>query len=312
MTPHRKRQIAFTVGYTSLAIAALLVLRSMTVESPPREVSYGEFLRLMEQGKVERLQLRPQDIDARLKLPEGGSIHASRLPNVDETTVVMEARKAGVDLVGKIEPTPWWQTVLGWIIPIGLMVAFYWFGVRRVSRNMGPLSVAGRGKIHDASAQDRVTFDDVAGVDEAKAELLEVVDFLKNPDKYKALGARIPKGVLLVGPPGTGKTLLARAVAGQASVPFFSISGSEFVEMFVGVGAARVRDLFEQAKEKAPCIVFIDELDAIGKTRAGATGFVGGHDEREQTLNQILTEMDGFDPSTGVIVLAATDRKSVV
>jgi len=158
----------------------------------------------------------------------------------------------------------------------------------------------------------KTTFADVAGVDEAKAELVEIVDFLKNPRKYQRLGGRIPKGVLLVGPPGTGKTLLARAVAGEADVPFFTLSGSEFVEMFVGVGAARVRDLFEQAKDKAPCIIFIDELDAIGKSRAGASGFVGGHDEREQTLNQLLAEMDGFDSSKGVIIMAATNRPEVL
>ncbi|MGH7356934.1 MAG: ATP-dependent zinc metalloprotease FtsH, partial [Candidatus Rokuibacteriota bacterium] len=158
----------------------------------------------------------------------------------------------------------------------------------------------------------KTSFGDVAGVDEAKAELIEIVDFLKNPRKYQRLGGRIPKGVLLIGPPGTGKTLLARAVAGEADVPFFTLSGSEFVEMFVGVGAARVRDLFEQAKDKAPCIIFIDELDAIGKSRAGASGFVGGHDEREQTLNQLLAEMDGFDSSKGVIIMAATNRPEVL
>jgi len=158
----------------------------------------------------------------------------------------------------------------------------------------------------------KTTFADVAGVDEAKAELVEIIDFLKNPRKYQRLGGRLPKGVLLVGPPGTGKTLLARAVAGEADVPFFTLSGSEFVEMFVGVGAARVRDLFEQAKDKAPCIIFIDELDAIGKSRAGASGFVGGHDEREQTLNQLLAEMDGFDSSKGVIIMAATNRPEVL
>ena len=168
-----------------------------------------------------------------------------------------------------------------------------------------------KAKIYDRK-ELKTTFADVAGVDEAKAELMEVVDFLKNPKKYQRLGGRIPKGVLLVGPPGTGKTLLARAVAGEADVPFFFLSGSEFVEMFVGVGASRVRDLFEQAKEKAPCIVFIDELDAIGKTRAGATGFAGGHDEREQTLNQLLAEMDGFDSSKGVIIMAATNRPEVL
>ena len=166
-------------------------------------------------------------------------------------------------------------------------------------------------KIYDRK-ELKTTFADVAGVDEAKAELVEVVDFLRNPQKYQRLGGRIPKGVLIVGPPGSGKTLLARAVAGEADVPFFFLSGSEFVEMFVGVGAARVRDLFEQGKEKAPCIVFIDELDAIGKSRAGATGFVGGHDEREQTLNQLLVEMDGFDSSKGVIIMAATNRPEVL
>src|SRR5438034_4990214 len=166
-------------------------------------------------------------------------------------------------------------------------------------------------KIYDRK-ELKTTFNDVAGVDEAKAELIEIVDFLKNPKKYQRLGGRIPKGVLLVGPPGTGKTLLARAVAGEADVPFFSMSGSEFVEMFVGVGASRVRDLFEQAKGKAPCIVFIDELDAVGKSRVGSMGFVGGHDEREQTLNQLLAEMDGFDSSKGVILMAATNRPEVL
>src|SRR5438093_1505390 len=166
-------------------------------------------------------------------------------------------------------------------------------------------------KIYDRK-ELKTTFADVAGVDEAKAELAEIVDFLKNPKKYQRLGGRIPKGVLLVGPPGTGKTLLARAVAGEADVPFFTLSGSEFVEMFVGVGASRVRDLFEQAKDKAPCIIFIDELDAIGKSRAGASGFIGGHDEREQTLNQLPAEMDGFDSSKGVILMAATNRPEVL
>ena len=169
-----------------------------------------------------------------------------------------------------------------------------------------------RAKIHDQSSEIKVSFKDVAGVEEAKAELMEVVDFLKHPKKYQQLGGRIPKGVLLVGPPGTGKTLLAKAVSGEAGVPFFSISGSEFIEMFVGVGAARVRDLFEQAKQKAPCIIFIDELDAIGKSRAGGRGMIFTNDEREQTLNQLLAEMDGFDTSKGVIIMAATNTPEVL
>jgi cell division protease FtsH len=193
------------------------------------------------------------------------------------------------------------------------MIAIWMFIMRRVGGGPTQALSFGRSKhkIYDRK-ELKTTFADVAGVDEAKAELEEVVDFLKNPRKYQRLGGHLPKGVLLVGPPGTGKTLLARAVAGEAAVPFFTLSGSEFVEMFVGVGASRVRDLFEQAKEKAPCIVFIDELDAIGKSRAGATGFVGGHDEREQTLNQLLAEMDGFDSSKGVIIMAATNRPEVL
>src|SRR2546428_116909 len=190
------------------------------------------------------------------------------------------------------------------------MVAIWMFLMRRVGGGPTQALSFGRSKhkIYDRK-ELKTTFADVAGVDEAKAELIEIVDFLKNPSGYQRLGGRIPKGVLLVGPPGTGKTLLARAVAGEADVPFFTLSGSEFVEMFVGVGAARVRDLFEQAKDKAPCIIFIDELDAIGKSRAGATGFVGGHDEREQTLNQLLAEMDGFDSAKGAIIVAATNRR---
>src|SRR6059058_4023510 len=201
----------------------------------------------------------------------------------------------------------------GWVLPLGVMVAIWMFLMRRVGGGPTQALSFGRSKhkIYDRK-ELKTTFADVAGVDEAKAELVEIVDFLRNPKKYQRLGGRIPKGVLLVGPPGTGKTLLARAVAGEADVPFFTLSGSEFVEMFVGVGAARVRDLFEQAKDKAPCIIFIDELDAIGKSRAGATGFIGGHDEREQTLNQLLAEMDGFDSSKGVILMAATNRPEVL
>src|SRR5207253_1217725 len=200
-----------------------------------------------------------------------------------------------------------------WIVPLGVMVGIWMFLMRRVGGGPTQALSFGRSKHKIFDRKElKTTFADVAGVDEAKAELVEIIDFLKNPRKYQRLGGRLPKGVLLVGPPGTGKTLLARAVAGEADVPFFTLSGSEFVEMFVGVGAARVRDLFEQAKDKAPCIIFIDELDAIGKSRAGASGFVGGHDEREQTLNQLLAEMDGFDSSKGVIIMAATNRPEVL
>jgi cell division protease FtsH len=195
---------------------------------------------------------------------------------------------------------------------MGLIFAIYFFGIRRLQSKGGPMSFGrNRAKLYDASKHEKVTFADVAGVDESVQEMNEVVDFLKNPQKYRALGAKIPKGVLLVGPPGTGKTLIAKAVAGEADVPFFSMSGSDFVEMFVGVGAARVRDLFEQAKQRSPCIIFIDEIDAIGKSRGGI-GAMATHDEREQTLNQLLSEMDGFDATQGVVIIAATNRPEVL
>ena len=237
----------------------------------------------------------------------------TRIPGVDEQPLVAEMEAHKVEFSGRIESTFWKDLLFGWVIPLGIMVAIWMFLMRRVGGGPTQALSFGRSKhkIYDRK-ELKTTFNDVAGVDEAKAELVEIVDFLKNPKKYQRLGGRIPKGVLVVGPPGTGKTLLARAVAGEADVPFFTLSGSEFVEMFVGVGASRVRDLFEQAKDKAPCIVFIDELDAIGKSRAGATGFMGGHDEREQTLNQLLAEMDGFDSSKGVIIMAATNRPEVL
>ena len=209
---------------------------------------------------------------------------------------------------------PWWQSLLLWFGPTILFLALLALLLRRAGRMQSVLGSFGRSQARRYQPSgDRVTFEDVAGVEEAEAELVEVVDFLRNPEKYRRLGGRIPRGVLLAGPPGTGKTLLARAVAGEANVPFFSMAASEFVEAIVGVGASRVRDLFTQAKEAAPAIVFIDELDAIGRSRtSGIAGFSGGNDEREQTLNQILTEMDGFDSSTGVIVLAATNRPDVL
>src|SRR2546425_9966720 len=227
--------------------------------------------------------------------------------------MVMELQRHQVEFAGRIETTFWKDLLFGWVIPLAVMIGIWMFLMRRVGGGPTQALSFGRSKhkIYDRK-ELKTTFADVAGVDEAKAELAEIVDFLKNPKKYQRLGGRIPKGVLLVGPPGTGKTLLARAVAGEADVPFFTLSGSEFVEMFVGVGAARVRDLFEQAKDKAPCIIFIDELDAIGKSRAGASGFVGGHDERGQTLNQLLAEMDGFDSSKGVIIMGATNRPEVL
>jgi cell division protease FtsH len=237
----------------------------------------------------------------------------TRIPGIDDQWIVQELQSQKVKFSGRIENTFWKDLLFGWVIPLAVMLGIWLFIMRRVGGGPTQALSFGRSKHKIFDRKElKTTFNDVAGVDEAKAELMEIVDFLRNPRKYQRLGGRIPKGVLLVGPPGTGKTLLARAVAGEADVPFFTLSGSEFVEMFVGVGASRVRDLFDQAKDKAPCIIFIDELDAIGKSRAGATGFIGGHDEREQTLNQLLAEMDGFDSSKGVIIMAATNRPEVL
>jgi cell division protease FtsH len=221
-------------------------------------------------------------------------------------------QRSGVRFTGEIEST-FLRDLLSWVVPTALFIGVWMFLLRRMGGGIGGgLMQIGKSKAKVyVEADTGVTFDDVAGVDEAKAELQEIVTFLRNPQQYGRLGGRMPKGILLVGPPATGKTLLARAVAGEAKVPFFSISGSEFVEMFVGVGAARVRDLFEQARSKAPAIIFIDELDALGRAR-GIGPLAGGHDEKEQTLNQPLVELDGFDSSTGLVLLAATNRPEIL
>jgi cell division protease FtsH len=314
----RRNQFVFSTMYIAAAVLAMYAIHA-AAPSPttPTVVPYSEFLSLLDQGRIARAELHDDQIIAALKpASERGSVTAvitHRLPRVDDTPVLEKMRAEGVVFSGVIEKTAWWQSLLaGWVIPMGLIMIVYLVMMRRVSAKSGPLSVGkNRAKIYDENVNGKVSFEDVAGVEEARGELVEIVEFLKKPDRYQALGARIPKGVLLVGPPGTGKTLLARAVAGEAGVPFFSLSGSEFVEMFVGVGAARMRDLFEQAKERAPCIVFIDELDAIGKSRNGI-GPAVAHDEREQTLNQLLVEMDGFDTKKGVILMAATNRPEVL
>jgi len=331
--PIRKRT-QFSLVYVFIALIVLLMFQSWLVAQPLVEIPMSKFFALLREGKVERVSLTEKEIRGTLKpgaLPappartgdrvrtffgaEPGPVvfTSLRIPGVEDSSLIKELRDHNVEFSGRIENTFLRDLLIGWVLPLGVMAGIWILLMRRIGGGPTQALSFGRSKakIYDRK-ELKTTFADVAGVEEAKAELVEVVDFLKNPRKYQRLGGRIPKGVLLVGPPGTGKTLLARAVAGEANVPFFFLSGSEFVEMFVGVGASRVRDLFEQAKEKAPCIVFIDELDAIGKTRAGATGFVGGHDEREQTLNQLLAEMDGFDSSKGVIIMAATNRPEVL
>jgi cell division protease FtsH len=320
----RKRQFTFSSGYALIALAVLWGLQAVVQHAElPRAVPYSEFLRQLDAGRVKEVSLGEDEIIAVLRSADGRKpkpgakderIRSTRLPKINETPLLDELRKRGVTFSGYIERTSMWGALLvSWVLPSLMLFGVWSLTMRRIGKGAGPLSVGkAQAKIYDLNEKEQVTFTDVAGIDEAKAELVEIVSFLKQPSKYVAIGARAPRGVLLVGPPGTGKTLLARAVAGEAGVPFFSMSGPEFVQMFVGVGAARVRDLFEQAKQRAPCIVFIDELDAIGRSRSGAAGGFGVHQEQEQTLNQLLVEMDGFDTSKGVVILAATNRPEVL
>ncbi len=275
-----------------------------------KEISYSEFKTRVRDGKVQEVTVAEDRVQGMLKVDEGQG-RAFVAVRIEDPKLVEDLEKNGVKYTGVVA-NRWVAEVLGWVLPLIFLIALWSFFFRRIgSAEGGVMSFArSRAKIYAEEDDVKVKFADVAGVDEAEEELREIVEFLKNPRKYTSIGGRIPKGVLLVGPPGTGKTLLARAVAGEAGVPFFSLSGSEFVEMFVGVGAARVRDLFNQAENKAPCIVFIDELDALGKVRIQSP--MGSHEEREQTLNQLLAEMDGFDARKGVIIMAATNRPEVL
>ncbi|MRI83457.1 MAG: cell division protein FtsH [Nitratiruptor sp.] len=277
-----------------------------------KEVSYSELKRLIEQGKVQYVAIGQRTIKAIANENGYKVIYvANRVPGDTSLVELLERKK--IDYGGFSESNWVTEMIFGWIIPIFIFFAIWMFLASRMQKSVGS-GILGMGSAKKLinSERPKVKFSDVAGVEEAKEEVKEIVDFLKHPERYIRLGAKIPKGVLLVGPPGTGKTLLAKAVAGEADVPFFAVSGSSFIEMFVGVGAARVRDLFEQAKKEAPSIIFIDEIDAIGKSRA-ASGPIGGNDEREQTLNQLLAEMDGFDSSQSpVIVLAATNRPEIL
>src|SRR5437588_5541384 len=305
-----ERRTRFHVAYVVFALVAMLLIqeawqRAQTVEVLP----YSEFERLLKEQKIAEVVVSDKHITGKLKQPEGSKTVV--VANLVPPELADHLSQYDVKYTRAYEST-FLRDLLSWVVPALIFFGIWFWLARRVSQGLGGgfMSIGkSRAKIY-VENKTGVSFADVAGVDEAKAELQEVVEFLKDPKKYGRLGARVPKGVLLVGPPGTGKTLLARAVAGEAGVAFFSISGSEFVEMFVGVGAARVRDLFEQAKAKAPAIIFIDELDALGRAR-GAGGF-GGHDEKEQTLNQLLVELDGFDPMTGLVLLAATNRPEIL
>ena len=302
----------FNLWYVSLAIIGVLLLHDAWVQARQiRPLPYSKFQELLEQGKVARVEIGADHISGDLKEPVDG---ASRFVTTRvEPDLASKLDEFEVEYAGRVAST-FLPTLLSWIVPMLLFFGIWILLVRRFAQGAGGAGFMSLGKSRAKIYVDTavsVKFQDVAGVDEAKNELREIVSFLRDPGSYGRLGARMPKGVLLVGPPGTGKTMLARAVAGEAAVPFFSISGSEFVEMFVGVGAARVRDLFEQARAKAPCIIFIDELDALGRAR-NAQFAGGGHDEKEQTLNQLLVELDGFDPTSGIVLLAATNRPEVL
>jgi len=300
------KQVTF---YLVIILMVVVILSLATDEKPPEEIDFvPDFIKQVETGQVEKVFTRGNEIEAHLK--DGRIVKTYLPPDGFSLTAFLAENNVRYDP----KPTPgpkWWQTALTYMIPFILIIAIFFFFMQQTQGGGSRVMNFGksRARLHEADRR-KVTFSDVAGADEEKAELAEVVDFLKDPRKYIELGARIPKGILLVGPPGTGKTLLARAVAGEAGVPFFSISGSDFVEMFVGVGASRVRDLFETAKKNSPCIVFIDEIDAVGRQRGAGLG--GGHDEREQTLNQLLVEMDGFNVNEGIIILAATNRPDIL
>ena len=318
----------FSIWYLFAALLLIVALQDYLAPPHVDNLPYSDFKSFLRSGKITEValgeavitgtlsndgageDLSPKTAERLATLSKGP--HPFTTVRVDDRALVGDLEAAKVPFAGRVE-SKWLPALLSWVIPALVFFALWSFLIKRMagSQGMGGFMSVGKSKAKVYMETDtKVTFDDVAGVDEAKEELQEVIGFLKDPARYGRLGGRVPKGVLLVGPPGSGKTLLARAVAGQAGVPFFSISGSEFVEMFVGVGAARVRDLFEQARKQAPAIIFIDELDALGRARGAYP--MGGHDEKEQTLNQLLSEMDGFDTSAGVVLLAATNRPEIL
>jgi cell division protease FtsH len=300
--------------YVLLAVVAIALATTFLEKPAPAQktLKYSQFIQEVKRGEIENVGLSADRSKAQIQAKDGSKSFVNLPPNDNQLVEILTKNvKGNIYVLPANDESVWFRVLSSLFFPVLLLVGLF-FLLRRAQSGPGNQAMNfGKSKARvQMEPQTQITFGDVAGIEQAKLELTEVVDFLKNADRFTALGAKIPKGVLLVGPPGTGKTLLARAVAGEAGVPFFSISGSEFVEMFVGVGASRVRDLFEQAKAQAPCIVFIDEIDAVGRQRGAGLG--GGNDEREQTLNQLLTEMDGFEGNTGIIIIAATNRPDVL
>ncbi len=302
-----EKQTKFSIWYVLFAVWGILFMQNIIVTHyAPRTIPYSEFLNALEKGTIIEIAISEGKIFGKMKVTENNQEKEVAFNTVRvDPELSKQLAKYNIKFRGQPEST-FIRDLLSWVVPVLLFFGVWYVIFSRMRPGLDVMSF-GRNKIKVVAEKEvQTTFNDVAGADEAKVELQEIIDYLKEPSRFRHLGGQMPKGVLLVGPPGTGKTLLARAVAGEAGVPFFSINGSEFVELFVGMGAARVRDLFKQAREKAPCIIFIDELDAIGKVRAGAV--IGGHDEREQTLNQLLVELDGFDQRVGVVIMAATNR----
>ena len=321
-----QKQQAFSIWYFIVTFLILLAMQTFFLSPRGETITYSQFKSLLKKGLVTDLVVEQTTIHGNIKAEgmkqvfseeklqqigyDGKSTHPFAAVRVEDPGLTAELEEAGIPFRGEVTSN-WLPTILSWVVPVALFFLAWSYLMKRMGGGGAGLMQIGKSKAKVyIEKKTGVTFADVEGIDEAKEELVEVVEFLKTPEKYQRLGGRIPKGVLLLGPPGTGKTLLARAVAGEAGVPFFSISGSDFVEMFVGVGAARVRDLFAQAVQHAPSIIFIDELDALGKARG--MNILSSHDEREQTLNQLLAEMDGFDPNQGVIIMAATNRPEIL
>jgi cell division protease FtsH len=307
-----QKQHKFSIWYIILGIWGVIIIQNLLVSFfAVKTIPYSKFLDLLRAHKITEVAVSANQIQGRMLVGDNaagkGEMFRTVRVNPDLSKMLEEYN---VTFKGEVEST-FLRDLMSWLIPVFLFVGIWFFMIKRMQGQQTGFMTIGKNKAK-IYMQDEVgvTFADAAGVDEAKQELVEVIDFLKTPERFTAIGGKVPRGILLVGPPGTGKTLLAKAVAGESRVPFFSMSGSEFVEMFVGLGAARVRDLFNQARQKAPCIIFIDELDALGKARG--IGTIGGHDEREQTLNQLLVEMDGFDPQAGVILMAATNRPEIL
>ncbi|MGM0421002.1 MAG: ATP-dependent zinc metalloprotease FtsH [Bacillota bacterium] len=305
------KKFAKNIGFYLLLIALSILIAQFFMQQSPQEMeefTYTNLIQEVEQGNIDRITIIGSE---RAEGTIEGREFSVDIPSEDIPFLLQNLRDQGVNISTEPEPTPpWWMNILGYMFPILILVVAWIFIMQRMQGGGSQMMSFGKSKAQMSENKKKVTFEDVANYEEVKEELKEVVEFLKNPRKFSRLGAEVPKGILLVGPPGTGKTLMARAIAGEAGVPFFFISGSDFVEMFVGVGASRVRDLFEKGKKNSPCIIFVDELDSVGRQRGAGLG--GGHDEREQTLNQLLNEMDGFEPNEGIILMAATNRPDVL